>query len=116
MENILFSIISWACALLFGIIAVVALKKKTPIHFWAGMKVDSDEITDIPAYNRANAVMWAIYALCFVASAVAALFHIGMGAALLVAASTVGIVWLIATYRKIYKKYSAKKGANQSNV
>jgi len=75
-ENISFAAIIWLCALGFGVIALWALLRKTPMTFWSGSTISPEEITDIPAYNRANAIMWGVYALCMFASGVISLFSL----------------------------------------
>ena len=51
--KIVFSFIVWFCSLIFIGIGIYSIKRKTPMHFWAGSKVKREEITDIKAYNRA---------------------------------------------------------------
>ena len=103
--NIFIAGACWFCAIIFGAMALWALKRSTPMHFWSGSKVHPDEITDIPAYNRENAMMWGAYAACMVAAGVASLFSSAVGIALLLIALLPGIIVLIFVYRRIYNKY-----------
>lgn len=57
---LVFAIIACFCGALFIILGLYSIKKKGPIHFWAGTKVKDKEIKDIKAYNRANGIMWII--------------------------------------------------------
>lgn len=101
-ENILFA--SICCSLIFGLIALWAFKRKTPMHFWAGSEVKPEEITDIPAYNKENGMMWLIYAAA-VFSGVISLWSVGVGAVLLTVVCVPGIAFLIINYKRIYNKY-----------
>lgn len=104
-DNIRFAVICWLCALVFGAIALYAYKRKDPMHFWAGTNVKPQDIADIPSYNRANGLMWAIYTACMVVTGILALFSITIGVVLLVIICVPGIVVLIVVYNRIYKKY-----------
>ena len=46
-------------------IGVYAWRRKKPMWFWSGTKVRESEISDVPAYNRANAIMWICYSAVF---------------------------------------------------
>ena len=51
--------------LVFVGMGIYSFKRKTPMYFWAGTTVKSEEISDIKAYNRANGIMWVSYGLSF---------------------------------------------------
>ena len=51
-------------ALLTGL-GIFAWKRQKPMWFWSGSSVREDEISDIPAYNRENGIMWIVYSLTF---------------------------------------------------
>ncbi|HZK27057.1 MAG TPA: hypothetical protein VFD00_05935 [Thermoclostridium sp.] len=103
--NIIFSVICWLCSSIFGLIALWAFKRKDPMHFWSGSTVRPEEIADIPSYNRANGLMWAIYSICMIVTGVLSLFSIITGAILLVIICVPGIAVLIVVYNRIYNKY-----------
>ena len=103
--NITFAAICWACSLIFGLVSLWAFRRKDPMHFWAGSTVMPEEISDIPAYNRANGLMWAAYAVSMAAAGLLSLLSIEAGSILLVVICIPGLVILIAAYNKIYKKY-----------
>jgi uncharacterized protein YneF (UPF0154 family) len=103
--NIFMAGVCWFCAIIFGSMALWAHKRKTPMHFWSGSKVHPDEITDIPAYNRENAMMWGAYAAFMVVAGLASLFNSTVGIALLLIALLPGIIVLMFVYRRIYNKY-----------
>ena len=96
----------WACSLFMLILALIVSKLRKPIHFFAGTSVEPKEISDIPAYNRANGLMWAAYGACFAVLGVVSLF-VGStaGIAILVILFTPGIFVLYIPYKRIYNKY-----------
>lgn len=49
--------------ILFCGIGAYAWRRKAPMWFWSGTTIDPDTVSDIPSYNRANAIMWMIYSL-----------------------------------------------------
>jgi hypothetical protein len=97
----------WFCALIFGAIALWAFKRRDPMHFWSGSTVRPEEITDIPAYNRANGWLWTLYAVCMAAAGVVLLFHVKGGVVLAGIVCFLGIPVLIVVYKRIYNKYRA---------
>jgi len=103
--NIIFAASCWFCSLIFCAIALWAFKRKDPMHFWSGSTVSPEEITDIPGYNRANGLMWTIYAICMALAGILSLFSIKTGAVLLVIIFVPGLGVLIAVYNRIYNKY-----------
>ena len=72
-------------------IGIYAWKRKKPMWFWSGTTVSENEINDIPAYNKANGIMWICYSLIFWLSTMAGCLA--------------GTPVLIIAYRGIYKKY-----------
>jgi hypothetical protein len=107
-SNIFFAAICWLCSLSFGGIAFWAFKRKSPMHFWSGSTVRPEEITDIPAYNRANGLMWTVYTIFVTVAGILSLFNILIGAILLVIICIPGIIILIIAYNRIYRKYRSK--------
>jgi len=103
--NIFIAIICWLCSMVFGAIAIWAFKRKEPMHFWSGSTVSPEDITDIPAYNRANGWMWTIYTIGMILSGILSLFNILISVILLVVICVPGTIVLIIVYNRIYKKY-----------
>ena len=107
--NIIGMIIMLLCNLLCGGafvgIGIWAKKRKDPMHFYSGTTVDPKTVSDIPAYNRANARMWFAYSVPFWLSAVLSFFHVGAAAIIMSAACMPGFLWLIFCYKQICKKY-----------
>ena len=99
------------CAGIFYGIGIWASKRKDPMHFYSGTTVDPRTISDIPAYNRENAKMWKLFSLPFWLSTLCSILSLFLpwcstvSIALMVAGSTVGIVWLVRKYHRICKKY-----------
>ena len=102
---IMWCIIVGGCAALFVGIGIYAYRLKTPMWFWTGVAVNAEDITDIPAYNKANGRMWMLYSLWYWASgflyAVSALAAV----VILMAGGTVGTILLMFAYRRIESKY-----------
>ena len=102
------------CAGSFYGIGLWAARRKDPMHFYSGTKVDPRTISDIFAYNRDNARMWKQFSVPFflaAACSVAGLWERRLailGIILLVAGSTAGIGWLLVRYNRILKKYQVR--------
>ncbi len=105
MENIVFLGIMMLCGIIFTGIGIFAWRREKPMWFWSGTTVQEMEIKNIPAYNRANGIMWIVYSIPFWISAVTGSHFEGVSKALVVAACTIGIPILIVSYQKIYRKY-----------
>ena len=104
-------IINGICALVFILFGLYALKKETPIHFWAGTTVKSEKISDVKAYNKANGVMWIIYGSLFVLAVLAILLKQPLIAnIIIIIVYFPGIIILIIVYRSIYSKYKIENG------
>ena len=104
--KIILWIVCFGCGILFFCIGIYAKRLKKPMWFWAGTEVDAAKISDVKAYNRENGVMWQLYSLWYFAAGVAEFWIPLLAVALLVSGCTVGMIFLVGTYLKIYKKYS----------
>ena len=104
-SNVFFAGVCLLCALMIGAIALWAFKSRTPMHFWSGSKVCPEEISDIPAYNRANGLMWAVYAACMAVAGLVGLFNVIAGTVLVIIMCLPGFLALLVVYKKIYNKY-----------
>ena len=65
MGNIVFLIIMVPISMLFTGLGIYAWKRKEPMWFFAGTTVSKDEIADIPAYNKANGMLWIGYSMIY---------------------------------------------------
>ena len=108
-ERILGIVVMIFCCLLCGGIfvgmGIWAMKRKDPMHFYSGTTVDPKTVSDIPAYNRANARMWFTYSVPFWVSGIVSFFHLGAAAIIMGVAGVPGFLWLIFRYKKICKEY-----------
>ena len=107
MEKYLFFLIMAPCAALFTGIGIYAMRRKKPMWFYAGTEVKPWQIRDIPAYNRANGIMWIVFSLGFWAAAIVSFWNASAGGILTAAACFLGIPILAVAYKRIYKKYKA---------
>ena len=105
MDNIIWLVIMIPTSLLFTGIGVFAWRRKEPMWFWSGSKVNRNEISDIPAYNRANGIMWIVYSLVFWISTILGIFNLPIAGILMGAGCILGIPALVIAYSRIYKKY-----------
>lgn len=101
-------VVSFGCAVLFYSIGVYAQKREEPMWFWSGSRVSADQITDIKLYNKENGMMWKLYSLWYIAAGIAERWNSKVFLIILVLSCTVGLAWLICSYKRIYKKYSRK--------
>ena len=108
---VIMAVCCFGCGLTFDGIAMWAKKSSKPINFWSGTQVDPEKVTDIPAYNQANAVMWIVYSIPFWLAGLAGCFgFLGevftmISAVLLAVACIPGGFLLVWQYRRIEKKY-----------
>lgn len=105
MEIIIWLIVMIPVSTLFSGIGIYAWKRKKPMWFWAGNTIDEAEISDIPAYNRANGIMWICYSGVFWFSTILGFFQTDAAGIVLSAGCLGGIPVLIITYGRIYRKY-----------
>ena len=92
-------------AAFFTGIGIFAWTRKKPMWFWSGSTVKESEITDVPAYNRANGIMWICFSLIYWVAAVLGIFNVKVVGVVIGAGTIVGIVALIFVYKAIYNKY-----------
>ena len=105
METAIWLIIMMPCSALFTGIGIYARHRKKPMWFWSGSTVKESEISDIPAYNRANGRMWIAFSLVLWLSAFVGLWHMAAAGILLATGGLLGIPGLVLAYNRIYKKY-----------
>ena len=90
-------------------LGIFAWRRKKPMWFWSGSTVSEREISDIPAYNRANGIMWLAYSAVFWIGVILVFFGIEIAGIVMCAGALVGIPILIAAYKMIYNKYKTRK-------
>ena len=112
---IVMTLCGFGCGALFFGIGVWATKRKDPMHFYTGSKVDPKTITNVPAYNRANARMWKQFSVSFWMCGVLAIASIwaqwcaAAYTILIFAGSIGGGIWLVLRYQKISRQFAVKK-------
>lgn len=94
-------------SILFTGIGIYAWRRKKPMWFWSGSTVRESEVKDIPAYNRANGIMWITYSLIFWVSAFIGFLNPEAAGVTLAVGCIGGIPLLIIAYKLIYQKYRA---------
>ena len=109
MERFLWLIILIPLAAFFSGLGIYAWKRKKPMWFWSGSTVREQEIKDIPAYNRANGIMWLAYSSVFWGSAILGIFRTEAAGIMLSIGCLAGIPILIIAYRRIYQTYKAER-------
>ena len=105
MDNIIWLIIMIPVSLLFTGIGIFAWQRKKPMWFWSGSTVKGSEISDVAAYNRANGIMWLVFALIMWVSTVLGAMNMKAGGILLTAGCIIGVPLLPVVYGKIYQKF-----------
>ena len=105
MGNYVFSFILIPVAALFTGIGIYAWKREKPMWFWSGSTVSEEEISDVPAYNRANGIMWLVFAALFWTSTVLGFLNMKASGICLIAGCVIGIPALPIVYGRIYNKY-----------
>lgn len=98
----------WGAGVLFYGIGIWAEHRQTPMHFWAGTEIDPKTVTDIPAYNHANAVMWKIYSIPYWIAGFCSFYNNLYAGILLMLACIPGVGVLFWQYHKIEKEFIRK--------
>lgn len=109
MELIVWLVVVIPLSAFFTGLGIFAWKRKKPMWFWSGSTVEDWEITDIPAYNRANGIMWLCYSAVFWVSALLGILNLSIAGPVLAAGCLGGIPVLVIAYSKICKKYKITK-------
>ena len=104
-DNIIWLFIMIPVSLLFTGLGIFAWRRKKPMWFWSGSTVNESEISDIPAYNRANGIMWLVFSLLMWISTILGAMNMKTGGIVLIAGSAISVPALPVVYSKIYRKY-----------
>lgn len=105
IDTIIMLICTWGCAALFFLLGVYAAHRRKPMWFWSGSKVSPAEISDIPAYNRANGRMWKLYSIPYWLSGGLYFWSPVVSTIVLLAGAMFGIIVLVLAYRRIERRY-----------
>ncbi|MGL5329201.1 MAG: hypothetical protein ACRDD7_08030 [Peptostreptococcaceae bacterium] len=87
---------------------IYALNKKTPVHFWAGITVKSEEISDVKSYNKANGIMWITVGLSFIIFPIITSMVEGISTMILGLIPMFEVIGMMVCYQLIYNKYKVK--------
>ena len=93
--------------LFFGI-GIWADRSKKPAHFWAGIPVKEERVSDVKAYNRAYGRMWKSYAVPYMIAGILA-FRSAVAAGILVGlACFPGVLFLVFRYIRLERIYISR--------
>ncbi|MCR5230841.1 MAG: hypothetical protein K6D03_12020 [Solobacterium sp.] len=107
-STIVFLFIMIPCSLLFTFLGIYAWNRREPMWFWSGTSVKSEEISDVPAYNRANGIMWIAFSGIFWLSVIMGFFSPKTAGLVMLAGIPAGGIMLVFAYSRIYEKYRRK--------
>ena len=108
MELTVWLMLTIPIGVFFTCFGIYAWKRKKPMWFWSGKEVKENEISDIPAYNRANGIMWLGFSAVFWLRAVLGILNLEAEGIVVAVGTIAGIPLLFLVYRKIYSKYKRK--------
>ncbi len=104
---IIWLVIMIPCSALLTGLGIYAWRRKKPMWFWSGSTVKEEEISDIPAYNRANGIMWIAFSLIFWASTIMGVCNMALAGVVMIVGCMIGAPLLVIAYQKIYARYRA---------
>ncbi|WP_024861547.1 hypothetical protein [Ruminococcus flavefaciens] len=108
MELTVWLMLTIPIGVFFTCFGIYAWKRKKPMWFWSGKEVKEEKIADIPAYNRANGIMWLSFSAVFWLGAVLGILNLEAAGIVVAVGTIAGIPLLFLVYRKIYSKYKRK--------
>lgn len=108
MELTVWLMLTIPIGIFFTCFGIYAWKRKKPMWFWSGKEVKEEKISDIPAYNRANGIMWLGFSAVFWLGAVLGALSSEAAGIVVAVGTIVGIPLLMLVYRRIYSKYKRK--------
>ena len=105
MNNIIWLIVMIPVSAFFTGLGIYAWKRKKPMWFWSGSKVDENEISDVQAYNKANGIMWIAFSGILWLSVFLGIRNMEEAGYSLLAGCIIGVPALPIAYGKIYARY-----------
>ena len=108
MERVIWLVVMIPLSIFFTGLGIFAWRRKKPMWFWSGSEVSEDEISDVPAYNRANGIMWLAFSGVFWVSAVLGIFKVSAAGVTVAVGCFAGIPVLVFVYSRIYAKYKVR--------
>ena len=106
MENLIGFTIIFGCGLGIYYFGVWSEKQQKPMGFWANGKLfDPNSVTDISGYIRAYSILFRRFSVpCMISGALLPI-NAGFSLVILILWGTIGIWWLIHSYKQIEKTY-----------
>lgn len=101
----------WGCGALFLILGLASIRRKKPMHFWAGQAMELDSVRDVPAYNREYGKMWMRYSVPYWLAGLIGIFDfvsrwfLVAAVAVLLVGGLGGLIWMVRAYRRLEKTY-----------
>ena len=102
---IIWLVIMIPVSVIFTGLGVFAWRRQKPMWFWSGQTVSESEISDIPAYNKANGIMWISFSVFLWLSTILGAINMKTSGIILVVGCIVAVSVLPIAYTKIYNKY-----------
>ena len=93
------------CAAIFVARSVMAWRGGEPARLLSFMEVKPEEIIDVPAYNRANGIMWLCFSGIFLVSAVIGLFSAKAAGWFTLIGVPLGCVALFVAFLRIFTRF-----------
>lgn len=109
-------IASWALAFIFVCVAIYDVKRVSPAQFWPWIKIRSEQLTSVSAYNQENCSMWMSCAFVFFVNGVIGVFQRELSAVLLLMFLFPGSLLLIQRYHRILRKYGIPAGGDKPSA
>ena len=104
--KIMFAVCTIGCSVSFFCYGKWIGRQETPVGFWANKPFEAEKIQDVSGYNREYGQIFQKFSVVPGLSGMAMLFSLEtVSILILIFWVTVGICWLIHTYKAIEKKY-----------
>lgn len=98
-------VIMWGAAVIYLIIGIYAMSKKTPMRLSFISKIPMEKISDIPAFNKEIGKMWCVLAIVLFAGGALDMLNPAFSVFFFAIACTVGVGGAAWWQSKIEKKY-----------
>lgn len=96
---------SGALSVIFVCVSVRDVKRAAPAQFWPWLKIRTEDLTNVQAYNQENCTMWMSCAFCFMANGVIGLFSRQLAVAFYTFFLFPGFWLLSRRYNRILHRY-----------
>ena len=105
-------IANWALMVLLVCVAIHDVQRVSPAQFWPWVKIKSEQLTDVKAYNQENCTMWMACAFIFLFNGVIGIFNRELSAVLMAMLLFPGSLFLIQRYHRILRRYIVQPEQN----